>query len=55
MCLLNFLAGMDSAILAIAIPSVCLSVCQTPVLCQNDCLRSTVQFELSNSKMCLVC
>ena len=26
-----------SAVLAIAIPSVCPSVCHTPVLCQNDC------------------
>jgi len=25
-----------SAVLAIAIPSVCLSVCHTPVLCHND-------------------
>ena len=32
--------------------SVRLSVCYTPVLCQND--GSTVQFALSDSKMCLV-
>ena len=41
---------------ATAIPSVCLSVRpsvrHTPVLCQND--GSTVQFALSDSKMCLV-
>ena len=32
--------------------SVCLSVCHTPVLCQTTA-RSTVQFALSDSKMCL--
>jgi len=32
-----FIARIASAVLAIAIPSVCPSVCQTPVLRQNDC------------------
>ena len=35
-------ARIASAVLAMAIPSihlsVCLSVCHTPVLCQNDCM-----------------
>jgi len=30
-------ARIASAVLATAIPSVCPSVCQTPVLCQNEC------------------
>jgi len=30
-------ARIASAVLATAISSVCLSVCHTPVLCQNDC------------------
>jgi len=30
----------------------CLSACHTPVLCQND--GSTLQFALSDCKMCLV-
>jgi len=30
-------ARIASAVLATAIPSVCPSVCHTPVLCQNDC------------------
>ena len=29
------------------------SVCHTPVLCHTDYTRSTVQFALSDSKMCL--
>jgi len=29
-------ARIASAVLATAIPSVCLSVCHTPVLCKND-------------------
>ena len=29
-------ARIASGVLATAIPSVCLSVCHTPVLCQND-------------------
>jgi len=37
-------ARIATAVLATAIPSVCLSVCQyTPVLCQNHGIRSTVQ------------
>jgi len=31
-------ARIASAVLATAIPSICLSVCHTPVLCQNDCM-----------------
>jgi len=41
-----------SAVLAIAIPSVCLSV--TRRYCLKTTARTTVQFALSDSKMCLV-
>jgi len=41
-----------SAVLATAIPSVCLSV--TCWYCVKMTARSTVQFALSDSKMCLV-
>ena len=44
------LALQTLAVLATVIPSLCLSVCHTPVLCQSDC---TVQFALSDSEMCL--
>jgi len=40
------------AVLAIAIPSVCPSV--TCLYCVKTTARSTVQFALSDSKMCLV-
>jgi len=45
-----------SAVLAIAIPSVCLSVCLsvTRRYCIKTTARSTVEFALSDSKMCLV-
>jgi len=43
-----------SAVLATAIPSVCPPVRHTTVLCQNDGTYSTMQFALSDSKMCLV-
>ena len=46
-------ARIASAVLATAIPSVCPSVRQTPVLCKTTA-RSTVQFALLDSKMCLV-
>ena len=41
-----------SALLAIEIPSVCLSV--TRRYCVKTTARSTVQFALSDSEMCLV-
>jgi len=44
-------ARIASAVLATAIPSVCLSLRHAPVLCQND---GMVQFALSDSKTCLV-
>ena len=53
-------ARIASAVLAIAIPSVCLSVCPSLCLsitrryCVKTTARSTVQFALSDSKMCLV-
>jgi len=59
-------ARIASAVLATAIPSVCLSVClsvrpsvcpsvrHTPLLCQNGGTYSTVQFAPLDSKMCLV-
>jgi len=47
-------ARIASAVLAIAIPSVRLSVRHMPVLCQNDGTYSTVQFAPLDSKMCLV-
>jgi len=53
-------AGIASAVLAIAIPSVCLSVrlsvrpSVTRWYCVKMTARSTVQFALSDSKMCLV-
>jgi len=54
--LLPFTAGRNariaSAVLAIAIPSVCPSV--TRSYCVKTTARSTVQFALSDSKMCLV-
>jgi len=45
-------ARIASAVLAIAIPSVCLSV--TRRYCVKTTARSTVQFALSDSKTCLV-
>jgi len=49
-------ARIASAVLAIAIPSVCVSV--RPSLTRRHCVKmtasSTVQFALSDSKMCLV-
>jgi len=45
-------AGIPSAVLATAIPSVCLSV--TRWYCGKTTAHSTVQFALSDSKMCLV-
>jgi len=49
-------AGTASAVLATAIPSVCLSVrpSVTRRYCVKTTARSTVQFVLSDSKMCLV-
>ena len=48
-------ARIASAVLATAIPSVRPSVRHTPVLCQiKTTARSTVQFALFDSKMCLV-
>jgi len=49
-------ARIASAVLATAIPSVCLSVrlSVTRRYCVNTTARSTVQFALSDSKMCLV-
>jgi len=53
-------ARIASAVLAIAIPSVYLSVCLSvrPSVTRRNCVkttaRSTVQFALSDSKMCLV-
>ena len=48
--------ALQSAVLAIAIPSVCLSVCMsvTRRYCVKTTAHSTVQFALSDSKMCLV-
>ena len=48
-------ACIASAVLAIAIPTVCLSVCPsvTRRYCVKTTARSTVQFALSDSKMCL--
>ena len=45
-------AGIASAVIAIAFPSVCPSV--TLQYCVKTTARSTVQFALSDSKMCLV-
>jgi len=45
-------ACISSAVLAIAIPSVCPAV--TRRYCVKTTARSTVQFALSDSKMCLV-
>jgi len=45
-------ARIASAVLATAIPSVCLSV--TRRYCVKTTAHSTVQFALSESKMCLV-
>jgi len=45
-------ARITSTVLATAIPSVCLSV--TRRYCVKTTARSTVQFALSDSKMCLV-
>jgi len=49
-------ANIASAVLATAIPSVCLSVCLSVTCwyCVKTTARSTVQFALSDSKMCLV-
>jgi len=53
-------ARIAGAVLDTAIPSVCLSVCQsvrpsaTRRYCVKTTARSTVQFALSDSKMCLV-
>jgi len=49
-------AHIASAVLAIAFPSVCLSVrpSVTRQYCVKTTARSTVQFALSDSKMCLV-
>jgi len=49
-------ARIASAVLATAIPSVCPSVCLsvTRWYCVKTTVRSTVQFALSDSKMCLV-
>jgi len=49
-------AGIASAVLAIAIPSVCLSVhlSFTRRYCVKTTARSTVEYALSDSKMCLV-
>ena len=49
-------ARIASAVLATAIPSVWLSVCPsvTRRYCVKTTARSTVQFGLSDSKMCLV-
>jgi len=49
-------ARVASAVLAIAFPSVCLSVCPsvTRRYCVKTTARSTVQFALFDSKMCLV-
>ena len=49
-------ARITSAVLATAIPSVCLSVrlSVTRRYCVKTTARSTVQFALSDSKMCLV-
>ena len=49
-------ARIASTVLAIAIPSVCPSVCPsvTRQYCVKTTARSTVQFALSDSKMCLV-
>ena len=33
--------------------AACAHYCKTPILCQNDGTYSTVQFVLSDSKMCL--
>ena len=49
---LLFTARIASAVLATAIPSVCLSV--TRRYCVKTTARSTVQFALSDSKMCPV-
>jgi len=49
---LNFYSTLASAVLATAILSVCLSV--TRWYCVKMTARSTVQFALSDSKMCLV-
>jgi len=45
-------AHIASAVLATAIPSVCMSV--TRRYCVKTTARSTVQIALSDSKMCLV-
>jgi len=49
-------ARIASAVLAIAIPTVCPSVCLsvTRRYCVKKTAHSTVQFALSDSKMCLV-
>ena len=49
-------ARIASAVLAIAIPSVCLSVCllHAGIMSKRPRTYSTVQFALSDSKMCLV-
>ena len=49
-------AGIASAVLATAIPSVCLSVCLsvTRRYCVKTTARSTVQIAPLDSKMCLV-
>jgi len=53
-------ARIASAVLAMAFLSVCLSVCLSVRLsvtrryCVKTTARSTVQFALSDSKMCLV-
>jgi len=52
------IARITSAVLAMSIPSVCLSVC--PSVTRRYCVKttartcSTVQFALSDNKMCLV-
>jgi len=53
-------ARIASAVLDVAIPSVCSSICLsvcpsvTRWFCVKMAARSTVQFALSDSKMCLV-
>ena len=49
-------ARIASAVLATAIPSVCLSVCPSVTCryCVKTTARSTVQFAPMESKMCLV-